>query len=860
MDPDQIAEFEDNIEKLGNTTKVIDDIKSHAMYQSLNTIFSSVFSIEITISGFDSFTKQSTKEFTLKNIAYWLKFNWNALSEDQNTINLVRDFLFTFCVQNFSKYPLEIQTLMGYAQAAFAHRVFPDHWANFFQETFFDDAHISQALLFIIGMCLLLEDTKLINFTENVTYIQQLHGYQIVDLFNNIIFSSMDAGNPLSYIALGHFSIAFSNEWVNDDNLRNNFFNGLQSHPEQTLEGINLVLQSPLSDDEKYNFVNTVDIFEVLLSLNQVEQLIPGAKIMLIIFQIFQNDKNIYETLFELAMLYFKYNNPSIIISVSPILNEIVIRFSNNSKEICLAALQSLYEFNRDAPYISPPQHICSLMKIIETSCERNFELATEALQDFIGSVNTEDPAAQTTILQFIMIFRTKCLRIVNKISDTQNLHPSLELLNRFSDILENFTYIANPENWSDGFLPTQLPLIISYSNSLFPRSPDTKSPDICVALQTVAGIISFLPEDSEARLAILNLMQFYCNSQVFNKNTFNIEQISAEFIAGFLSLNNSVACGIAGRIFDRYEPSIKESIYESLLQVIFSMIQESGAMRRNTFYNISKFFSSQEHPIITDDVMHIISTIFTEFPYDDQLLGTYLNILVLSGPRFVELFEQAFSLNGDISVLSGLSCLARRAISDGPVEYKSDEMKVMIFDKLFNQAQTLLNQLIQFNYTTMNLQLFTKGFSDFINFAKNIYLTIPQEQFEGFIQFITTYMSFFPSFDSVYIEIIDFMNKLLSHPREGFAVQALFPYLHSYLFADRYDMINQYKTLMPYFCRKIPNFAELCAEVIAPLAAGQELVQNFVNCFQNNENLKSLPAILQQLRSIKYNFLRPKE
>lgn len=838
-----IAELEDNIILLDYPKEIMEDSRRNSMFQSLNQLFSSSLSIEQTISNFDNFKHTTSKELTLKNIAYWFVYNWNQLSQDENLVTLIRDFLFTFCVTNLAKYPENIKELIGYAQAAATLRFFPQIWSNLFQETFFNTEQIDNALIFICGLCKLLMDSKMFNLSENLQFIANLFQSQTVEMFHNIIIAGIQAQKPQAYEALGYFSVAFSNQWVSDQQALELFMGGLgnQSTITKTLEGIYLLLQSPFSAEEKAQFLIMIDILSTLSNLDNVEYIVPGSKLLKIAFDLLGEDESAFVSIFEIAMVFFPINNPTIAISTAPILKSVAEKIPEYVKAICDAGLQRLYLANQTDPLVLSPPYVMSIMRVIETALERDpqFEQTVESFSEFLQSINPEEPAAATTLLQFIAMFRNKTIKL--KVED---------MFSRYSEIVEQYSFVTAAETWQEGIEPAQNPLVVAYVSSILQLPPKADNELLAQSLSTAINTLVILPEDCPARASILFLIQDYCNK--FNKLTPEI--ISPDFIVSLIGMNNTRAATAAGNLFNRYNAERKEELIQAVMPAVYQLIENSP--RRNAFYNASFFFTAGN--VATDDVMQAALAVFSEFPFDDQLIGRYIEVITPLGARCLDVLGNLINMGGGVYYTSALANLASKLISckDASSAVQNDLWKASIFARLLVSATEKLQQLIQYNYHTVDFDKYRTCIALVVGFAKEIYLSLPQELFDGLIQLLTTYMSLFSEFDDVSDKCIDMIFKMTRSPRPEFDVSVLFPYLHSFLFGDEATPKKKLITNMVAFSRQ-PWFEQACAASLAPFSLDEQLVQLYAHCFKSNENCKEIPAVLKNIKNFKYNMLR---
>ena len=855
-------EFEESLVKLGSINQIIDQNERNSVFNSIDQLFSSSAFFTITFQTFNELQTDTGKVSLLKNMEYWINYNWEQIIEEGHLDDL-RTFLFETLPSIQSSQNQRVSDAISMTQARFCQRILPQ-WSDFFNQTFFDEAHFQIAISFILAMCKMLSMPLYNERPEIIEFRNALIQDGKSNFFQQFIFQGISQAIPNAFIALGYFSICFDNTWISNEELFQAFGSGMEnpSTSSNTLEAINLILQSNFDDEVKVNIVTSLNLIEVIIAGSEDDNILGKySEIIYSLIQIFPIEHEIYQTLVDIAINFLPKADYASLYACLALTSALNKNVSDKSDAIVSQCLLKLRTINEKCSTFFPSELAQYHIELIKKAIYMNIQDSWSGFQSFLATYqeDMENQGTSITVLQFIYNFRllmpTFKELIVEDITE--------EILSIFSEIYageqsefdEKKKYIAS--TYYQCLLTPPIYLIPEESQSEYLGE---------LFLYTISFIRSeCVPNDLSEFILASTLPSMYIKKL----------SIPAETILQLLQ-GDPFILTIIGKLTNAINASQAQIKLELINQIVSNMaelINSDPAIQRTQFFNLSYFFSAFSLPIIDPElcqtIVEFIHGIITNpiMQYDDGVIGNYLAISWVFGDAgfalFNEIADAARQPNGVNGLCRSILYFIKYAgTTQCTCEYKQivlqPEWQVEKFVFIFERVSQLYNDFIHYNYNFKNTKAYCSMFSSFFKCMTCLYANIDDEQYQAFFTFAADYLTRLSCLPEFLSNAYEFFNFLAANKktRQGFDPIALLEPIHSFLFSPKFN-IHMYTCPIPKFYPNLltnlsklhyQEFAEGMKGILVQFQMSDEFSSEFLKQFEGSETSITLAVLLEEI------------
>ena len=864
-----MGEFEEAIDKINRIETITNPIEKSETYSFIQQIFSSTMCFEFMFQNFTS-TSVSGQIALLENTDFWINNNWDKITETEGLCEQLKEFL-------FSQLPAQTdisQTVKMYiasAQARFFMKTFPDPWGSFFEETFFDGNHLNLEMMFIFRLCKILA-TPLFNEREfTLSFRDGLVENGVSARLFESIFNGIAALDPYAFLAIGYFSVCFDNSWVGDQEKYAAFGNGMSNEATQanTLEAINLILQSNFNDETKVEIIQGLNIIEVIQSETESDILrCKYSEIVYTLLQIFPETEEIYQSLVETALAYLTTDNNSAYYACLALQSALPKNKDDFTSPIVLNALVKLNAFNHATPSLVPDNISSALLFLIQAGIRENPRGALDAFEQFTQSVEEnplEDFPTGVTYLQFLSNFR----KISVNFPDPEN-YPIDEYVDSFSglageqeEVAEETKYIFY--NYYDCLL-----------NPLFKIIPQESQSEVLTEYfnATIQFIFCEIPEDLSKKITSGPLCSFV-------SKYYKSIQVEPDTLVQLANTGNVDLLRIVGVLVNVSDPSVKNDLISAVLEAVTAQIQGSETGPVTPFFNATSFFMSFSdiaEPTVAQAIGELINEMMSNvaMQYNDGIIGNVLAILPSLNDIGFELFKNIYTYAKNPNSVNGL-CRAifvfvSKSKAGIPYAYKevcqTPEWHVEMFVHVFELVKGLYEQFVTGNYYYEDVDKYNGMFKMFFACAYLLSRSFPDELYAEFLGFMQQYMSQLSYFPQMINWPHDFLSQFYANgDKREFDLTELIQPIHSFLFSPRFN-IHMVKSQIPINYKKLLTnmakgskydvFSQRMKEIMNMFDMDEEFSNQYMRAFEQSSTV-SLTQLMEKIISKRANTLHNK-
>jgi hypothetical protein len=853
--------FEEAIKKIHNIEKILDVTEKTETFNIVQQVFSSTMSLGFMFDNFLT-TTASVQFALLKNADFWINNNWERIVEEEGLCEHLKDFLFTILPAQ-TDIPEFIKEQIATFQARFFMKTFPAPWETFFAETIFDGSSLNHEMLFIYGLCKMLS-TPLYNEREiTITFRDALNGIGVTGTLQEKIFAGIAALEPYAFAAIGFFSICFDNSWVGNGDLFGAFCNGMtnQSTLENTLEAINLILQSRFSDAEKVSVVQAFNLIEFITTETDNDAIrAKYSKIVYTLIQIFPDTDEVYGVLVSTALTYITANDDASKFACLALQSALPKNKADFASPFVENALIKLNAINHADTSMVPNKLSESLLFLIYSAIRENYEGAFEGFTQFVQSIEAqplEDLPTGVTYLQFLSNFKKVFVVLSNQTTD-----PVSEYFDVFSGLAGAQSEVAEE---------TKAIFYNFYSCYLLPAVniiPQASLPEVITELfgNVFQFITCGIPDDLSKMILKDHFLPFVRKYAKY----IAVEPPFILELAGTGDLNLLAISGYLTRAIE--DLSVRNELIAAVLQSQIELIQGSETGPRMPFFNATNFFISLASDIENPELCQAVGQLFNEinttaaFQYDDGIVGNVLSVLPYLGDVGFELLgtiaPYAKNPNGINGLCRAIALFVHKSGSSNPYKFKeitaTQEWQVEMFAQVFELVKGIFEQFITQNYYYIDDNLYASMFVAFYLCASYVNKSLPDELFAELIGFTQHYLVQLSLFPQMINAPLWYLNRLFANnqKREAFDLTDLIPSIHSFIFPARFNVHlpksqipSEYQNLMMNMSKgtKYDVFSLKMKEMLNQFQMEDEFSNTYLQAFEQSSGI-SLTILLEKI------------